>query len=120
MLRCQEMTLADLRHPIASRWEVRDAARSDAILPGSFDCQWDYLSLGKTLTWYTTPRKTRKKAKTISARIPPKYAIGYQAVSSDKEQSSVSHNRLISLSCSLLWFVYSHEYGEIGMVPVAR
>jgi len=29
------MTRADLRQPIASRWDVRPVARSEAMLPGS-------------------------------------------------------------------------------------
>jgi hypothetical protein len=30
------MTLADFRHPIASKCDVRPVARSEAILPGSY------------------------------------------------------------------------------------
>jgi hypothetical protein len=30
------MTRADLRQPIASRWDVRPVARSEAMLPGSY------------------------------------------------------------------------------------
>jgi hypothetical protein len=44
------MTRADLRQPIASRWDVRPVARSEAMLPGNYQSalrprahQWTYL-----------------------------------------------------------------------------
>jgi hypothetical protein len=68
------MTRADLRHPIASRWDVSPVARSEAMLPGNYQSALFPEPMDRH-TWYTTPRKTRKKARTMISRIPRRYAV---------------------------------------------
>lgn len=66
------MTRADLRHPIASRWAVRDSARSEAMLPGS----WTNISnKPQTSTWSRLPGRRHPGTR---ERTPERSKNGYR------------------------------------------
>lgn len=119
------MTLADLRHPMASRWEVRPVARSDAMLPGSYVVLADNGArpeLGRRAPDRQHPRTPGKRQERLTLGYPSSRLIGVSRwLLVDLIGWSTlahSHNLWLSSSSSWVCVVYSHDNGEAGWVPV--
>ncbi len=113
------MTRADLRHPIASRWAVRDSARSEAMLPGS----WTNISnKPQTSTWSRLPGRRHPGTR---ERTPERSKNGYRVDrlcnrSALRALQCKGHaqSRRLSFCSACVWVVYSQASGGGGVVPV--